>query len=67
MILAAGCTFLGLTLVGTLAWQWMSLGLRLDRVSHPAIFGLLLIIIGFQTFCFTLLLEMTRRVIVTKT
>ena len=29
---------------------------------HPAIFGLLLIIVGFQTFCFTLLLEMAQRV-----
>jgi hypothetical protein len=35
---------------------------KLFEISHPAIFGLLLIIAGFQTFCFTLLLEMAQRV-----
>jgi hypothetical protein len=35
---------------------------KLFEISHPAIFGLLLIIVGFQTFCFTLLLEMAQRV-----
>ena len=37
-------------------------GLRLSQVSYPAILGLLLITLGFQTFGFTLLLEMSQRV-----
>jgi hypothetical protein len=36
--------------------------LRRVAVSHAAILGLLLIILGFQTFCFTLLMEMAQRV-----
>jgi hypothetical protein len=32
--------------------------LRLAEFYHPAILGLLLIILGFQTFAFTLLLHM---------
>lgn len=34
----------------------------IEVISHPAILGLLLIILGFQTFCFTLLMEMAQRV-----
>ncbi|MEI9897144.1 MAG: hypothetical protein WDN28_25595 [Chthoniobacter sp.] len=45
--------------VGTLAWHYVAHGWRLVNISHPAILGLLLLILGFQTFCFTLLLEMT--------
>lgn len=59
----AGSSFLvGLVLVGSLVWSYVSGGLRLASISHPAILGLLLIILGFQTFCFTLLLEMAQRV-----
>jgi len=46
---------------GTFVARYVAGGLRLSEISHPAIFGLLLVIIGFQTFCFTLLIEMVRR------
>jgi hypothetical protein len=62
MIASAGCIGVGVVLVGTLVWRYVRMGLRLESISHPAIFGLLLIILGFQTFCFTLLLEMAQRV-----
>lgn len=62
-MMIAGSSFLvGLVLVGSLVWSYVSGGLRLASISHPAILGLLLIILGFQTFCFTLLLEMAQRV-----
>jgi len=63
MAIAALCTLGGVVLTGALLWQYLRLGLRLQVISHPAIFGLLLVILGFQTFCFTLLLEMTQRFI----
>ncbi len=62
-MLISGASFgVGLVLVGSLVWRYVSGGLRLESLSHPAILGLLLIILGFQTFCFTLLLEMAQRV-----
>lgn len=62
MLLAGGCVFVGLSLLGVLVYHYLRSEFRLFEISHPAIFGLLLIIIGFQTFCFTLLLEMAQRV-----
>ena len=62
MAIAGASLFIGLVLVGSLLWQYVSGGLHLVSISHPAILGLLLIILGFQTFCFTLLLEMAQRV-----
>jgi len=62
MMIACASSGIGLGLVGTLVWRYLSGGLRLESLSHPAILGLLLIILGFQTFCFTLLLEMAQRV-----
>jgi glycosyltransferase involved in cell wall biosynthesis len=62
MLIAAACVFIGLVLLGTLVYHYFHSKFRLFEISHPAIFGLLLIIVGFQTFCFTLLLEMTQRV-----
>jgi hypothetical protein len=62
MILSGALTFFGLILVGNLAWQYLEHGLRLATMSRSAIMGLLLIVIGFQTFGFTLLLEMLNRV-----
>lgn len=62
-MMISGASFAtGLVLVGSLVWRYVSGGLRLESLSHPAILGLLLIILGFQTFCFTLLLEMAQRV-----
>ncbi|EDY19958.1 glycosyl transferase family 2 [Chthoniobacter flavus Ellin428] len=65
MIIAGSMTLLGVILGGILLVNYISGGLRLSTIWHPAIFGLLLIILGFQTFCFTLLVEMTQRVVVT--
>ncbi len=61
MAIAAACGLLGFVLAGTLVWRYVTMGLRLQSISHPAILGLLLIILGFQTFSFTLLLEMMQR------
>lgn len=62
MLVAATSTLAGLVLVGHLAWQYIGHGLKLEEISRSAIMGLLLIILGFQTFCFTLLVEMLQRV-----
>ena len=61
MIVSGALTATGLALGGVLLVRYFAGGLRLAEISYPAIFGLLLIIIGFQTFCFTLLIEMLRR------
>ena len=50
-------------LLGNLVYHYLKRGLQLEAISHPAILGLLLVILGFQTFCFTLLMEMAKRVI----
>ena len=62
MLLAGGCVAIGLCLLGVLVYHYLHSQFQLFEISHPAIFGLLLIIVGFQTFCFTLLLEMAQRV-----
>ncbi|MEY2564173.1 MAG: hypothetical protein QOH88_2366 [Verrucomicrobiota bacterium] len=62
MLASAGLLLVGGVLLGTLVYRYVRHGLRLESVSHAAILGLLLIILGFQTFCFTLLLEMAQRV-----
>jgi hypothetical protein len=62
MILSAGSIVAGLALLGNLVYGYLKHGLQLEAISHPAILGLLLVILGFQTFCFTLLMEMAKRV-----
>jgi hypothetical protein len=62
MLLAGSCVLLGIVLLGILIYHYLTSDFKLFEISHPAIFGLLLIIVGFQTFCFTLLLEMAQRV-----
>jgi hypothetical protein len=62
MFLSACCVLVGIVLLGTLVYHYLHSKFLLFEISHPAIFGLLLIIVGFQTFCFTLLLEMAQRV-----
>jgi Glycosyl transferase family 2 len=62
MLLSAGCVLVGTIMLSTLVYHYLNSEFRLFEISHPAIFGLLLIIVGFQTFCFTLLLEMAQRV-----
>jgi polyferredoxin len=61
MTIAAIFVALGLVLVGTLAWHYVAEDFKLEQISYPAILGLLLLILGFQTFGFTLLLEMSQR------
>ena len=39
-------------------WHWARNGLLLYEISYAGVFGLLLVILGFQTFTFTLLLQM---------
>jgi hypothetical protein len=63
MIASAGLTFAGLVLLGNLTYHYLKHGLQLEAISHPAILGLLLVILGFQTFGFTLLIEVVKRVI----
>jgi glycosyltransferase involved in cell wall biosynthesis len=65
MIASAGLTVAGLVLLCNLTYHYLKHGLQLEVISHPAILGLLLVILGFQTFCFTLLMEMAKRVIPT--
>ena len=62
MLVSGGLFLVGVVLLGTLVYRYIKHGLRLESVSHPAILGLLLVILGFQTFCFTLLMEMAQRV-----
>ena len=62
MLLAGGSVLTGTILLGILIHHYLNSHFRLLEISYPAIFGLLLIIVGFQTFCFTLLLEMAQRV-----
>src|SRR6185503_18494636 len=61
MVIAIISVAVGVMLLGTLVYRYLNHGLRLEAISHPAILGLLLIILGFQTFCFTLLMEMAQR------
>jgi hypothetical protein len=62
MLISGGFLLMGIMLLGTLVYRYLKQGLHLESISHPAILGLLLIILGFQTFCFTLLMEMAQRV-----
>jgi glycosyltransferase involved in cell wall biosynthesis len=62
MVMSGGCVLVGIVLLSTLVYHYLNAEFRLYEISHPAIFGLLLIIVGFQTFCFTLLLEMVQRI-----
>jgi len=62
MAAAALLVLAGVALTSPLLFQYAQGGLRLTHVSHPAVTGLFLMVMGFQTFCFTLLLEMLRRV-----
>ena len=62
MLFAGSSVLVGVVLLAVLVYHYFHSNFKLFQISHPAIFGLLLIIIGFQTFCFTLLLEMAQRV-----
>src|SRR5438046_1892179 len=60
MIASAGLSVAGLVLLGNLTYHYLKRGLQLEAISHPAILGLLLVILGFQTFGFTLLMEVAK-------
>jgi len=49
---------IGFTLNAALLSRWVAGGLRLHELQYGAVFGLLLVTLGFQTFTFTLLLHM---------
>jgi glycosyltransferase involved in cell wall biosynthesis len=55
---AAGLALVGFVLNAILLGQWIHGGWLLREISHPGLFGLLLLILGFQTFTFTLLFQM---------
>jgi hypothetical protein len=63
VIASAGLSVAGLVLLGNLTYHYLKRGLQLEAISYPAILGLLLIILGFQTFGFALLMEVAKRVI----
>jgi len=46
----------GVVLNAILVATWISQGFALNQIYHPVVFGLLLIVLGFQTFAFALLL-----------
>jgi hypothetical protein len=58
MVAAGGMFAAGVLINLVLVANWLRGGLRLQEVYHPGLFGLLLIILGFQTFVFTLLFQM---------
>jgi glycosyltransferase involved in cell wall biosynthesis len=61
-MLGAGILVLfGLLLDVPFSVRYISNGFRLTALSYSAIFGLLMIVLGVQTFGFTLLLELGRR------
>lgn len=57
----------GIGLLVPLVVVYVRHGFRLTSLSHLSILGLLLLILGFQTFCLTLFLEMSKRVIADQT
>ncbi len=62
MLIAGTCCLAGFCLTAGLVWRYIHQGFHLANLSYSAILGLLLIIVGFQTFGFTLLMEMAHRV-----
>jgi glycosyltransferase involved in cell wall biosynthesis len=58
-MLASGVLgLIGLSLNTVLLARWVHGGLLLNQISYPAVFGLMLLVFGFQTFTFTLLFHM---------
>jgi glycosyltransferase involved in cell wall biosynthesis len=61
VILGAVLGAIGIVLNAILVVVWLRSGLQLAEFYHPGILGLLLLILGFQTFTFTLLLQMLQK------
>lgn len=62
MIAAGLLIAVGLALDARLFAQYAANGFRLMDISYYGVYGLFLIIIGFQTFTFTLSIEMMKRI-----
>lgn len=61
-VLASGLlTIAGIVPNAVLLARWLSNDFRLPAIQYSSVFGLLLVILGFQTFGFTLLLHMIGR------
>ncbi len=58
---AAVLMLAGVILDAILLADWISNGFRLTGLSYPGVLGLLLIVLGFQTFTFAILLQMLGR------
>ncbi len=58
MLAAGALAFSGIVLNAVLTLNWLRNGLALTKISHGGLFGLLLILVGFQTFVFTLSFHM---------
>jgi glycosyltransferase involved in cell wall biosynthesis len=58
MLASGALGLIGLSLNSILLVHWVRGGLRLEQISYPAVFGLMLLILAFQTFTFTLLFHM---------
>ena len=59
--LAGVLVLVGLVLDLILLIDWIGNGFRLSDLSYFGVFGLLLIVLGFQTFTFTILVQMLGR------
>jgi hypothetical protein len=56
-----GGILVGLVGIGfnsTLVYTWIRNDFRLSELNHSGVFGLLLIVVGFQTFTSTLVFQM---------
>jgi len=60
-LVAAALMTAGFVLDAILLADWISNGFRLSYLSYIGVLGLLLIVLGFQTFTFTILLQMLGR------
>jgi glycosyltransferase involved in cell wall biosynthesis len=61
MLLSGVLLLLGVIPNVALLIRWLDHGLRLKDISYSSVFGLELIVLGFQTFAFTLLLHILGR------
>lgn len=58
MVIGLALMFAGIALDARLVYGWIVNEFRLGAVSHAAVFGLFLIMLGFQTITHTLILQM---------
>lgn len=58
ILISALLTIAGIAPNLVLLVRWLSADFHLQAIGYPSVFGLLLMILGFQTFGFTLLLHM---------